>query len=99
VSDKNMTGDLNPPFYRMLGVSLISVSLMGLIGWFGTAEPDCYYTTELLLQYRYCAEESMKPLNHLVGMLLLSLLGIGVMLMMFGNRITRDRSKNGDSAE
>lgn len=70
-----------------VGMFTIALSVAGLIGWVSAAlDPECYYTTELFAQYRYCGQEfageeraiDFKALAVLLGGIAAGLVCIGL---------------------
>ena len=64
---------------------LIIVAAIGLYGWIGSAEPDCYYSTKVFLQIRLCGEgyvDRQESVNLLPPIALLSVLVIGIALRL-----------------
>ena len=46
-----------PDILISVGMFIVALSGAGLIGWVSALDPECYYTTELFAQYRYCGQE------------------------------------------
>jgi len=47
--------NVNSETYKAISVTLVIVSLM-ILGTIIFDDPDCYYTTDLFLQYRMCEQ-------------------------------------------
>jgi hypothetical protein len=73
----------------IVGSLLIAASLLVLIGWVGTGDPDCYYTTEMFAQYRYCGKEYVdeeNTMNHTIPLAAMVSLFAGLLLVGLGKR-------------
>jgi hypothetical protein len=76
---------------------LIAASLLVLIGWVGTGDSDCYYTTEMFAQYRYCGKEYVgeeNPMNYTIPLVAMVSLFAGLLLVGLGKE-----SKNPEDKE
>ena len=71
------------PTQKALGAILIALGLIGLIGWVGSIEPDCYYSTKVGLQIRLCGENYIgrdEPAHLWVPAMFFAVLSGGVVL-------------------
>ena len=57
---------------RTTGVFFIASSLLGLFAWINESDPDCYYTTGIALQARFCGDAYVDDPN-LPNLLVLAL--------------------------
>ena len=78
------------------GAALIALSILGLIGWLGAGEVDCYYTSEVFAQYRYCGAEYIgneKSLNYTVLATCIVIFAVGVVIYNLGHKLSGKKNK------
>lgn len=72
---------------------LLLLSMVVILGWASKTEPDCYYTTDVLLQLRLCSDESVRLWGRVEWTLAIAslvLLGAGL-LLTFGIKDNNER--------
>ncbi len=81
----------------IVGYVLVVVSLLVLIGWVGAGDPDCYYTTEMFAQYRYCGREYVgeeNPMYYTTPIAAMLSLFSGLLLVGLGKEINNPEEKD-----
>ena len=72
---------------NVIGIVLVVVSFSGIYNWLVGKEPDCYYTTDIFLQMRFCEEVwtgKEEPIKYKSLSIYAVLFAVGIYLIKTG---------------